>query len=264
MFDELFFLSGLAPVMLFVGLGLLAFPYLALRTQDARADKPDPQLGLKSALHFFFSLGLLIALTGGTVALTDAIEGLIEPNVPAAQGPPVFVPQPGMPGGGPWQPAPPPPKPKKNWANDTQRTAAALALTGAMVALLGWAAVRIGTNDREYPAVNRAYVGARLGLAGLAAVAALCGVNVYLFREDVTNHRPLEVLIAVLLVWSPTALVHLVLLRAKSGTPYYVPKPERRPRPAVARRAERRDDSDAGLDDERPGRDRPDRGEKES
>ena len=56
-----------APVLL-VGVGA---SYAALRSRDAKADHPDPELGLKVAYHFLLTLGVLIAHAGLTVNLFD-------------------------------------------------------------------------------------------------------------------------------------------------------------------------------------------------
>src|SRR5437667_8120455 len=58
-------------VLPFVLLGL-AIPYAVLRARDSR-DQPDSQLGLKTGLHYFLSVGILQFLTGLTIIAVDLI-----------------------------------------------------------------------------------------------------------------------------------------------------------------------------------------------
>jgi hypothetical protein len=87
-------LFALAPFAL---LGL-AIPYAVLKSRDARAEEHDPEIGLKSALYFIFSLAILIVLTGLTVLVVDA---LME-SEDTSRNTPVFG-------------QPPPPKPAKEF-----------------------------------------------------------------------------------------------------------------------------------------------------
>src|SRR5437667_6516883 len=58
-------------VLPFVLLGL-AIPYAVLRTRDSR-EQPDSQLGLKTGLHYFLSVGILQFLIGLSIISWDLI-----------------------------------------------------------------------------------------------------------------------------------------------------------------------------------------------
>src|SRR5262245_61349972 len=62
----------------FMGLGFvlvgLAFPYLVLSLRDTRNEERDPEIGLKSALYFMFSLSILLVLSGLTIIVVDVLE----------------------------------------------------------------------------------------------------------------------------------------------------------------------------------------------
>src|SRR5262245_59057089 len=76
----------------------LAVAYLGLRIRDARAEQPDPELGIKAGYHAFLTTGILLALTGLSIAvidlLGDAFEGDQNKNqVQQPQFQPQFNPQ---------------------------------------------------------------------------------------------------------------------------------------------------------------------------
>src|SRR5262245_43032249 len=75
-FDEFFFRSGImmgVMAWLLIPLALLglAIPYAVIRFRDARGESQDPQVGIKCALYFFFSLALLLFETGLTIIVVD-------------------------------------------------------------------------------------------------------------------------------------------------------------------------------------------------
>src|SRR5437588_12018229 len=51
----------------------LAIPYAVLKVRDARGDQPDPQVGLKVGLYFFFSIGVVLLLYGLTTIVVDLL-----------------------------------------------------------------------------------------------------------------------------------------------------------------------------------------------
>ena len=64
------YVALLAP---FVLLGL-AIPYAILHARDSRGVERDPHLGLKTAMYFFYSLSILIVLTGLTIIAVDMVQ----------------------------------------------------------------------------------------------------------------------------------------------------------------------------------------------
>src|SRR3989442_1307721 len=69
-----FFGGGIAVVGLAFLLFGLAVPYVVLSLRDGQNEERDPEIGLKSALYFMFSLSILLALTGLTFIVVDALE----------------------------------------------------------------------------------------------------------------------------------------------------------------------------------------------
>ena len=70
-------LFGLLPFFL---LGL-AIPYAILHSRDSRGLERDPQLGLKTALYFFYSVSILMVLTGLSITTLRHYDemGLLRP-----------------------------------------------------------------------------------------------------------------------------------------------------------------------------------------
>ena len=65
--------TSLVLLLLPIALVAVAVPYAVMRMRDVRGEHHDPQLGLKVAYHFFFSLGILLILIGLTVNVADLI-----------------------------------------------------------------------------------------------------------------------------------------------------------------------------------------------
>src|SRR5713226_907560 len=65
-------LFGLVPFLL---LGL-AIPYAILHSRDSRSVERDPQLGLKTALYFFYSVSIFLFLVGLSVVAVDTLSDL--------------------------------------------------------------------------------------------------------------------------------------------------------------------------------------------
>src|SRR3954462_12446166 len=116
-------LLGLMPVVL----GGLAVAYLALRVRDARADPPDPQLGLKAACYSFLTAGILLALTGVSISVIDLLGEAMD----GKQGQPVQQPQFG-PQFGPRQPMPAPARANDPFDTVSQRVAWPLVISGVL------------------------------------------------------------------------------------------------------------------------------------
>src|ERR1700682_4197694 len=71
----------------YVLLGLWV-PYLLVRARDRRSEHHDPQIGIKAALYFFYSLALLVLLNGLMIVVLDMMQ---VSQLPPAQRPVPFV-----------------------------------------------------------------------------------------------------------------------------------------------------------------------------
>jgi hypothetical protein len=200
-------LIGLPVVLL-----LFAVQYIALRIRDTRANPPDPHLGRKAILYLFFNAAVFLALVGFTISALDWSEYLFDPLIAGQQArqagqPPLIDPATGQ----------PLPLPAREWFNDQQRLAAGLVASGLLHAILFWVIVRLATNDREFPAVRRAFAATRLGVAGLVVMTTSTVSLVMAFQKGETDYQTLQMVCGVAAVWGPVALVHLVLVLWSSG-----------------------------------------------
>jgi hypothetical protein len=180
----------LTPVML----GVFVAQFVRLRVQNLRAARPDPELGRKAVLHAFLSVAILLGLAGATASAADLMTRAFEPLKLAGN-----------------PPGTPPPVPGA-WFNSTQRTAAALMLSGLMHGALFAVVLRLFTNDRDEPAVRRAHIGVRLVFAGMIWMTADTAALLVVFAEGTTNWDELAEITGFGLVWGLAAVVHLWLL----------------------------------------------------
>jgi hypothetical protein len=209
---------GIITVLMFLLLPMalvaVAVPYAVLRMRDVKGDHHDPQLGLKVAYAFFFSLGVLMVQLGLTINVADLIVD--DNKAPAAAGPQLG------PGLMPVQPV------RANRADGrlltpAMRTGWAVASSGLVFAAVFGLATTLGTNVRRFPAVRRLFVGWRLMVAGLAVVAAVTTLLIWLFQKDPPDNKAYEVALATLAVWAPSLAVHVFLMQQYAKTEYYVP-----------------------------------------
>jgi hypothetical protein len=234
---------GVVPMVMFG----LAFAYLGLRFRDGRSDVSDPELGIKSAYYAFLSVGILLALSGLTIAVSDLLAEQFEgPNNQA--GPPVA---PFNPKAGPGFPQQAPMRVRNDDPFDTmsQRVAWPLVVSGVLVSLVSLLLARLGTNDAQFPSVRRTFGGFRLVVGGLGVVVTVTLLIELLFQKNLATTRPLAWAIGSLAIWFPYTAVQLFLLKRDSRLAYYVP-----PKP---RKAKKDDDHGAEVDraeDERPHR----------
>jgi hypothetical protein len=189
----------LLPVLLLA----LAIPYAVLRLRD-RAEQPDPYLGLKAALYYFFSVAVLLALSGATcIAVDYLVENKLAAPAPFAQPGVAAVPRPAM--------GKPPPA---EFPNAAQRTGGALIVAGVAFALLHWFMLKVMTNDRSGLATRRLFAGWRLAIHGLVVMFAATALLVLLLQKDFsTDMDTMHTLGGVLLVWVPSWVIHLALVR---------------------------------------------------
>jgi hypothetical protein len=208
MMNEFFFGLGLT---LICGLILLpylllalAFPYAVLRLRDAQNRRPDPQLGFKVAMQFFFSLAILLILTGLTILVVDFIMdldilGIVQPGRRQ-----FFVGR------------------RAEFPNTAQRDSLAIILSGALFAVIHLVLNLALTRERNPgpSPVRRMFLGWRFVIHGVVVLFALTGLLIVLFqKKEVPTDEPRRFFIGMLLVWVPSWFLHLVLFRAISPVP---------------------------------------------
>ena len=163
----------------------LAIPYAVLYLRDSRNEEHDTEIGLKSALYFMFSLSILLALAGLTVLVVDFLSE--EKGFSASA---------------------------KSFTdfNANQRNGCAMIVSGFAIGLFHLVVLVGFTNTRRYPAARRVFVGWRLAINSLVVLAAFTALVVQVFQKDV-SWDDLKVTFGVLLVWGPSWLIHLLLMR---------------------------------------------------
>jgi hypothetical protein len=172
----------------------LAIPYAVLHSRDSRSLERDPQLGIKTALYFFYSVCILLVLTGLTVIVVDMVQDQ----------------QWGAPAGGFARP------PRSGeWFNTAKRNGTALIFAGLTFGLLQFVLIHMATNDRRWPLVRRVFTGWRMAISGLVVLTTFTLLVVNLFEVNVQIDS-LKNFLAILCVWGPAWLVDLILLRYRS------------------------------------------------
>jgi hypothetical protein len=198
-----------------VALYALAWPYLVLRLRPLRADEePDSQVGLKCALFFILSLGILMLLTGLNILVFDAITA--EWFAKAVDRLTAFGPP--------------------------ERDSCALMLSGFVFAFFHMILIMGYTNNHKHPEVRRVWIGWRFAIHSLIILAATTMIIFVIFQDslkEIDLQRPLSVLI----VWGPSWLIHLAMLKSARGmgTP-----------PKVVRHRRDEDEGDEGEKPVRP------------
>src|SRR5437762_2566678 len=129
-FRELGLFMGLASVVLLSPLILLglAIPNAILHQRNAREVERDPQLGLKAALYFFYSVSILLFLTGLSIIIVDLMRDaeLLGVNAGFRRGAPGTF-------------------------TGEKRTGAALMFAGFTFGLAHFIVIQMATNDRRWP-----------------------------------------------------------------------------------------------------------------
>jgi hypothetical protein len=204
------FMMALLPAILM----LVALVYVSLRVRDAKSEHPDPELGLKTAYWLLYTIGLVIAHFGLTILFAHWLEAL-EISGPA-----------GFRGGGNFGR---PMMVNDSWSQ-ASRTGWAMVTAGSLIALAFYLIGRLGTRDREWPAVRRVFTGGRIAIAGLVVTLSFTFLVAMQFQKDIPPGGIYESALAALAVWLPSMAVHVFLFRW-GGTPdYHVPIDERRGR----------------------------------
>jgi hypothetical protein len=170
---------GYGLLLVFLLLSLVV-PYVVLRLRDGRNELHDPQIGLKVVLHFFFSVGWLLGLTGLSVIIADILRSEIQ------------------------------------FLSEAQRNGAAFLLSGLAFAILHYLLLRYGSNNGKWPATGRLYTGWRLAIHGIVVLAAITYLLQLLFQRDppaleakLAILETERTLYAILLVWGLSWVLHL-------------------------------------------------------
>jgi hypothetical protein len=211
MFRDLELLTGQALLLLVLlpALLALAIPYAVLALRDSRSVVRDPQVGWKAVLYFTFSLCILMALFAVTLLVFDFLTTTSSTPrtpalTPATAGGPGFLPSPRR------SPSPP-------LLSEQQRTAFAILTSAVLVGLVHLFLILFGSNSRRFPAARRVFVGSRLAVHSLVVLGAFT-VLVYQLYQPSVDIDHLKIPFAILIVWVPSWLCHLVLLRAASSS----------------------------------------------
>ena len=184
-FFNLQLLSGFAALGIPIALLGLAIPYVVLYLRDGRNEEHDSEIGLKSALYFLFSLSILLILSGLTILVVDFLMDEKGP-FPAAK--------------------------RLNDFSEAQRNAGGMMVAGFALGLFHLVVILGFTNDRRYPAARRVFVGWRLAIHSLVVLVAFTALVMQVFQRDV-RWEDLKMLFGILLVWGPSWLIHLLLMR---------------------------------------------------
>lgn len=203
---SVFFVLVLALPFLFLG---AAAAYLALRSRDAGSEVKDPELGTKTGYCFLFTLGILLVHVGLTVNLFDLVDSDQQP--PQQQG---F-------GFGPPARQAPPTDEDGILLTPTMRMGWAMVVAGMVTAMLFLAMLKVGTNDRQFPAARRVFVGFRVILLGTVVLVAFTTVVILLFQKDTAAEGAYEAALSTLAICAPSLAIHVFLLNLYSRYPYH-------------------------------------------
>jgi hypothetical protein len=174
--------------VLLVGLLGLVFPYLVLRLRSVPPEEQDSQVGLKCALYLILSLGVLLFLTGLNILVYDAIEA--DWFAKAMD--------------------------RLNKFEQSERDACALMLSGFVFAFFHLVLVLGYTNNHRHPEVGRVWVGWRFAIHSLIVLAATTMLIHVIFQPSVRDPE-IQLPLSVLIVWGPSWLIHLVMLKGSRG-----------------------------------------------
>src|SRR5262249_22138511 len=157
-------------------------PYAILHYRDSRGVERDPQLGLKTALYFFYSVSVLIFLIGLSIVAVDALSEL-QLFGPGGGGGGVF----GRPRGG---------------FTPVQRSGTAFMFAGFSFGLVQFVLIHMATNNRKWPLVRRVFGGWRMAVSGMVVLTMFTWLVQTLFQEHVQPDAIQDVF-AILFVWTP-------------------------------------------------------------
>jgi hypothetical protein len=208
-------------ILILLIVSTLPFPYLALRLRDSREEERDPQLGVKTAYYLLLSGAIVLVLFGLTVAAIDLLDGAFQkPKQQQQQAnvPPAFVDE-----------------NEKEFKERTQRVAWSLVVAGLLFSLVIMVVIRVATNDAEFPAAKRIFVGGRLVLSGAMIMLAMTALIVLLFQKEAKEQNvekgvtsAFEIITAVAIVWLPSTILHIVQMKMYAALPYHASRSSRR------------------------------------
>ncbi len=158
------------------GGAMLTVPYIVLRLRDSRQARHDPQLGIKVALHFLLTVGILIGALGATIVLTEIIGT------------------------------------SEDLGETGMRFGAAFLIAGMILSGLYIWIILVRTNDRRWPSARRTFAGIRFIIEGLVFAAGVCGVLVMILSKDESMRSEGSPYIAMMIIWGIAWVVELVVL----------------------------------------------------
>ncbi len=168
----------LAAPTLFLG---LALPYGILRIRDAFSPTPDPMLGAKTALHFFLSLGILQMLIAFTIVVVEFMVATREVE----------------------------------HFSRSQRIALALGTSGILFTIFHLLFLLRLPADNPNVSPRRVFLGWRLAIHGLVVLFSFTALMVLVLRSErmaEIDKENLKALVGVLIVWTPSWIVHLGMM----------------------------------------------------
>jgi hypothetical protein len=188
---------GLLPVLL---LGL-AIPYTVMALRDNQEIERDPQVGWKCALFFIFSVCILQVLLGLNILVLDLMVESSTKPIPV---------RPGFPGG----PVPQQPEFRRHEMTEAQRNAVGMMLAGVLIGGAHLLLINTATNTSRFPGARRIFLGARLAVHSLVVLGGFTLLVVQLMDLENTKVESLKPAFSILLVWMPSWIIHLALLRS--------------------------------------------------
>jgi hypothetical protein len=192
----------------------LAVPYSILRLRNE--EPADPQLGIKAAVQYFYSVAILIAMTGLTIVAVDLIAG----EAPDFQ---------------------------QNDFNDfdgfgndfgeaedgglsaAKRIGLGMFISGLLIALLNLSFGKNLTTKAHWPRIRRIFAGCRFAVQGIVSMLVFTALMVMILQDGAFEpelFRVIKSFLAVLVVWVPAWGLHLYLLmQASEHDPGPPPRP---------------------------------------
>jgi hypothetical protein len=183
-----------AAPMLLLG---LAIPYAVIHLRSQPGLQRDPQIGIKVALYYFFSISILLLLSGLSILVVDALVETGPGRVPISRG---------------------------GDMREAQRVGWAFVVSGAVFSLVHLLVIKGMTNDNDWPATRRVFVGWRFAIHGLVVLAATTALLTVLFQKDMGDSQARKTIVGILIIWVPSWAIHLILLRYLRDQPRDAPR----------------------------------------
>ncbi len=182
----------------------LAIPYAVLRLRDTQSTPHDNQVGLKAALYFFSSVGIMLILNGGFILVLE--EFVIKPQREEFQRAFAAAKEP------------------DEFPNQTHRVGFGLATAGAVLTVFHWLFIMAATNDGRFPSTRRLFGGWRFAIDGMIVTIAVIALALILWqKEGFMGDKfkyPRRITYSALMVFAPAWLLEMVLLLVRRDAPY--------------------------------------------